>query len=156
MALLEINDLIVLYGEIEALRGISLKVEEGQVVTLLGSNGAGKSTTLRAISGLAKPAAGEILFDGKSISGLGPEQIVRLGLGDAAAWFAADPNRIRGEFVLVVDGAPAAEGLDAEAERVLGLLLAELPLKRAARLAAEITGAPKNALYARALELKRD
>lgn len=80
MALLEINDLIVLYGEIEALRGISLKVEEGQVVTLLGSNGAGKSTTLRAISGLAKPAAGEILFDGQSIVGLGPEAIVRLGI----------------------------------------------------------------------------
>ncbi|WP_425993397.1 ABC transporter ATP-binding protein [Afipia sp. DC4300-2b1] len=80
MALLEINDLIVLYGEIEALRGVSLKVEQGQVVTLLGSNGAGKSTTLRAISGLAKPAAGEILFDGKSIVGLGPEAIVRLGI----------------------------------------------------------------------------
>jgi len=80
MALLEINDLIVLYGEIEALRGVSLKVDEGQVVTLLGSNGAGKSTTLRAISGLAKPAAGEILFDGKSIVGLGPEAIVRLGI----------------------------------------------------------------------------
>jgi branched-chain amino acid transport system ATP-binding protein len=80
MALLEINDLMVLYGEIEALRGISLKVDEGQVVTLLGSNGAGKSTTLRAISGLAKPAAGEILFEGKSIVGLGPEAIVRLGI----------------------------------------------------------------------------
>ena len=80
MALLEINDLIVLYGEIEALRGVSLKVEQGQVVTLLGSNGAGKSTTLRAISGLAKPAAGEILFEGKSIVGLGPEAIVRLGI----------------------------------------------------------------------------
>ena len=52
MALLQINDLIVLYGEIEALRGISLSVEAGQVVTLLGANGAGKSTTLRAISGL--------------------------------------------------------------------------------------------------------
>jgi branched-chain amino acid transport system ATP-binding protein len=80
MALLEINDLIVLYGEIEALRGISFSVEEGQVVTLLGANGAGKSTTLRAISGLAKPAAGEILFDGRSIAGLGPEAIVRLGI----------------------------------------------------------------------------
>lgn len=80
MALLEINDLMVLYGEIEALRGVSMKVEAGQVVTLLGSNGAGKSTTLRAISGLAKPAAGEILFDGKSIVGLGPEAIVRLGI----------------------------------------------------------------------------
>ena len=80
MALLEINDLMVLYGEIEALRGISLKVDEGQVVTLLGSNGAGKSTTLRAISGLAKPTAGEILYDGKSIVGMGPEAIVRLGI----------------------------------------------------------------------------
>jgi branched-chain amino acid transport system ATP-binding protein len=80
MALLEINDLAVLYGEIEALRGVSLKVDEGQVVTLLGSNGAGKSTTLRAISGLAKPASGEVVFDGKSIAGLGPEQIVRLGI----------------------------------------------------------------------------
>lgn len=80
MALLEINDLMVLYGEIEALRGVSMKVDTGQVVTLLGSNGAGKSTTLRAISGLAKPAAGEILFDGRSIVGLGPEAIVRLGI----------------------------------------------------------------------------
>src|ERR1700716_1222220 len=80
MALLQINDLIVLYGEIEALRSISVSVDEGQVVTLLGANGAGKSTTLRAISGLAKPAAGEILFAGKSIAGLGPEAIVRMGI----------------------------------------------------------------------------
>src|SRR6202042_2115505 len=80
MPLLEIRDLIVRYGEIEALRGVSIAVDEGQVVTLLGANGAGKSTTLRAISGLTKPAAGEILFDGKSISGLGPETIVWLGI----------------------------------------------------------------------------
>ena len=80
MALLQINDLIVRYGEIEALRGVSIGVDEGQVVTLLGANGAGKSTTLRAISGLIKPAAGEILFDNQSIAGLGPEAIVRLGI----------------------------------------------------------------------------
>jgi branched-chain amino acid transport system ATP-binding protein len=80
MALLEIRDLVVRYGEIEALRGVSLTVDPGQVVTLLGANGAGKSTTLRAISGLAKPSAGDILFDGKSIAGLGPEAIVRLGI----------------------------------------------------------------------------
>jgi branched-chain amino acid transport system ATP-binding protein len=80
MPLLEIRNLIVRYGEIEALRGITLVVEAGQVVTLLGANGAGKSTTLRAISGLTKPAAGEILFDGTSIAGLGPEAIVRLGI----------------------------------------------------------------------------
>jgi branched-chain amino acid transport system ATP-binding protein len=80
MALLEIRDLIVRYGEIEALRGVSLTVDPGQVVTLLGANGAGKSTTLRAISGLTKPAGGDILFDGKSIAGLGPEAIVRFGI----------------------------------------------------------------------------
>lgn len=83
------------------------------------------------------------------------EQIERLSLGQAQAWFAADPNRQRGEFVLIVSGAPAQEGLGAEAQRVLALLLDELPVKTAARLAAEITGAPRNALYARALELKQ-
>lgn len=80
MALLEVRDLVVRYGEIEALRGISFSVDEGQVVTLLGANGAGKSTTLRAISGLAKPAGGDILFDGSSIASLGPEAIVRRGI----------------------------------------------------------------------------
>ncbi|MEW6641793.1 MAG: ABC transporter ATP-binding protein [Pseudomonadota bacterium] len=80
MALLEVKDLNVRYGEIEALRGISFSVEAGQVVTLLGSNGAGKSTTLRAISGLSKPASGDILFDGQSIAGRHPEDIVRLGI----------------------------------------------------------------------------
>jgi branched-chain amino acid transport system ATP-binding protein len=78
--IIQISDLIVLYGEIEALRGISLSVKTGEVVALLGANGAGKSTALRAISGLIKPAAGEILFDGRSILGQGPEQIVRLGI----------------------------------------------------------------------------
>ncbi|MGO4716727.1 ABC transporter ATP-binding protein [Bradyrhizobium sp. 2TAF24] len=80
MALLEVKDLNVRYGEIEALRGISFSVEAGQVVTLLGSNGAGKSTTLRAISGLSKPASGDILFDGQSIAGRHPEDIVRMGI----------------------------------------------------------------------------
>ena len=77
---LEIRDLSVRYGEIEALRGISFRVEPGEVVTLLGANGAGKSTTLRAISGLEKPASGDVLFEGQSIAGLGPEQIVRRGI----------------------------------------------------------------------------
>lgn len=82
------------------------------------------------------------------------EQIVSMALADSAAWFAADSNRSRGEFVLVVAGKQPDAGLEAEAERVLALLLGELPLKSAARLAAEITGASKNALYARALELR--
>jgi len=80
MALLEIADLSVNYGEIEALRGVSFSIDEGAVVALLGSNGAGKSTTLRTISGLIAPRAGRILFDGKPIAGLGPRAIVKLGV----------------------------------------------------------------------------
>jgi 16S rRNA (cytidine1402-2'-O)-methyltransferase len=84
------------------------------------------------------------------------EAIHRCRLDQAGAWLAADANRLRGEFVLIVSGAQAVaqEGLPAEAERVLGLLLAELPLKQSAALAAAITGARKNELYARALALR--
>lgn len=84
------------------------------------------------------------------------EEIARMPLAGAAAWFAADVNRHRGEFVLIVSAPPPRSGLDAEAERVLGLLLSELSTRAAARLAAEITGAAKNDLYRRALELKKD
>jgi 16S rRNA (cytidine1402-2'-O)-methyltransferase len=82
------------------------------------------------------------------------EQIERMPLADAPAWLAADANRQRGEFVLVVSAPPPREGMDVETERVLATLVAELPVKQAAKLAAEITGQPKNALYARALALK--
>ncbi|MDQ7990345.1 MAG: 16S rRNA (cytidine(1402)-2'-O)-methyltransferase [Candidatus Dactylopiibacterium sp.] len=82
------------------------------------------------------------------------EQIARMPLSEATAWLDADANRQRGEFVLLVGPAPAAEGIPPEAERVLRLLLAELPLKSAARLAADITGLAKNALYEHALRLK--
>lgn len=84
------------------------------------------------------------------------EQVAAMPLAEAPAWFAADANRERGEFVLLVSAAPPREGLDGEAERVLGLLLGELPLKQAAKLAAQITGQPKNLLYDRALALKGD
>jgi branched-chain amino acid transport system ATP-binding protein len=80
MSLLELRNLLVLYGSNEAVHDVSLNVGAGEVVTLLGSNGAGKSTTLRAISGLVKPASGEILFDGQPITGLKPEEIVRRGI----------------------------------------------------------------------------
>jgi len=82
------------------------------------------------------------------------EEIVRLRLADAPAWLAADENHRRGEFVLLVSAPPPHEGLDAETERILKLLLAELPVKQAAKLAAAITGQPKNTLYDRALTLK--
>ena len=81
MSLLEIKDLRVSYGGIEALKGISFHVEEGQIVTLIGVNGAGKSTTLRAISGLAPVKSGAILYDGQAINGLNPQKIVSMGVG---------------------------------------------------------------------------
>lgn len=82
------------------------------------------------------------------------EEIVRLPLPEAPAWLAADENHRRGEFVLLVAAPPPREGLDAESERILKLLLAELPVKQAAKLAAAITGLPKNELYQQALALK--
>ena len=80
MSLLSLEGLVVRYGEIEALHGLSLSIDAGEVVTLLGANGAGKSTTLRTISGLLKPAAGQVVFDGKPIAALSPESIVKLGI----------------------------------------------------------------------------
>ena len=80
MSLLKVEGLRVFYGAIEALRGVSLRVEEGEVVTLIGANGAGKSTTLRAISGLLQPKAGTIEFDGQLIQRWPPHKIVMSGL----------------------------------------------------------------------------
>ncbi len=77
---LEIKDLHVSYGGIRALKGIDLTVEEGQIVTLIGANGAGKSTTLRAISGLQKPQSGSILYGGEELVGLPAKEIVRRGI----------------------------------------------------------------------------
>jgi len=78
--MLEIRDLVVCYGMIEALHGVSIDVRAGEVVTLIGANGAGKTTLLRAVSGLLRPRRGQILFEGKPISALPPHDIVRLGI----------------------------------------------------------------------------
>jgi branched-chain amino acid transport system ATP-binding protein len=82
-ALLEVSHLDVHYGAIHALRGVSLRVDEGEIVTLVGSNGAGKSTTLRAISGLVSPSAGTIRYAGRAIQGRPPHEIVALGVAQA-------------------------------------------------------------------------
>jgi branched-chain amino acid transport system ATP-binding protein len=79
--LLEVEDLRVAYGGIEALRGISFTVDEGEIVTLLGANGAGKTTTLRTVSGLLRPKSGVVTFDGQRLDTVPAHQIVRLGLG---------------------------------------------------------------------------
>ena len=78
--ILEIKDLQVRYGGIEAVKGISLEVPEGEIVTLIGANGAGKSSTLRTISGLVKPAAGKIYFKGEDITGMDANEIVKRGI----------------------------------------------------------------------------
>jgi len=80
VSFLKVDDIHTYYGNIQALKGISIDVEEGECVTLIGSNGAGKSTTLRSISGLTPPRTGSVLLDGQEISNLPPQEIVRLGI----------------------------------------------------------------------------
>lgn len=81
--LLEVKDIRVHYGKIEALKGISVEVNEGEIVTLIGANGAGKTTTLKTISGLRGLSSGSITFDGKDISKMPGHQRVLAGLGQA-------------------------------------------------------------------------
>jgi len=83
MALLEVQDIHTFYGNIEALKGVSLTVQEGEIVTLIGSNGAGKSTTLRSISGLSPARTGKISFDGREITTTPPQEIVGLGISQS-------------------------------------------------------------------------
>jgi len=78
--LLELNDLNVHYGAVHALKGITLKVDQGKIVTLIGANGAGKSTILKTISGLVRPSSGRVVFLGRDISSLPPHKIVKLGV----------------------------------------------------------------------------
>jgi branched-chain amino acid transport system ATP-binding protein len=81
--MLEVENLRVSYGAVQALHGVSLRVERGQIVTLIGSNGAGKTTTLRAISGLLRCSADRLHFEGRDLRGLPPHEIVRLGVAHA-------------------------------------------------------------------------
>ena len=81
--LLELDEVVTAYGSIEALKGVSLTVDEGEVVTLIGSNGAGKSTTLRSISGLTPPRKGSIRYRDQEISTLPAQEIVRLGISQS-------------------------------------------------------------------------
>ena len=78
--ILEIKDLVVSYGGIEAVKGITMDVPKGEIVTLIGANGAGKSTTLKTIAGIVKPQSAEILFNGQNITGLSPDNIVKVGI----------------------------------------------------------------------------
>lgn len=81
MPLLEVNKISTYYGNIRALNGVSLTVDQGEIVTLIGSNGAGKTTTLRTISGILKPRTGQVTFEGKRIDQMSPEHLVKMGIG---------------------------------------------------------------------------
>jgi branched-chain amino acid transport system ATP-binding protein len=121
MALLELHDVHTFYGNIEALKGVSLEVNEGEIVTLIGSNGAGKSTTLRSISGLTPPREGSIRFEGREIGETPPQEIVQKGISQApegrrifsrmtvrenlelGAYLRRDTNGIEGDLERVFD-----------------------------------------------------
>jgi branched-chain amino acid transport system ATP-binding protein len=83
MAVLEVNDVHTYYGNIHALKGISIKIDAGEVVTLIGSNGAGKSTTLKTVSGVLKPRKGTVNFQGNRIDELSPDEVVKLGIAQS-------------------------------------------------------------------------
>ena len=78
--MLEVKDLRVHYGSVEAVKGVSFQIAAGTIVSLIGANGAGKTTSLRALTGLVKPSGGELLFENASLIGLAPHQIVGLGI----------------------------------------------------------------------------
>ncbi|MBI2544088.1 MAG: ATP-binding cassette domain-containing protein, partial [Candidatus Rokubacteria bacterium] len=94
--MLEIEDLFVSYGAIQALSGVSLSIGEGNIVTLIGANGAGKTTLLRTISGLLRPGSGRIAFEGREITGRAAEDVVRLGISHGSGRIAFDGREITG------------------------------------------------------------
>ena len=127
MAMLEVKDINVYYGAIHAIKGISLSVEESEIVTLIGANGAGKSTTLRTISGLLKPKTGEINFLNKNIAGMPAHKIVREGISqvpegrrifaemtvlenlELGAFTRTDKDEIQNDFKMVFGRFPRLE-----------------------------------------------
>jgi len=115
MALLEIQNLHTYYGSVSALKGIDLKVEEGEIVTLIGANGAGKTTTLRTISGLIRPREGRITFDGESIHKTPAHRIVEAGISHAPegrqifSTLTVNENLNMGAYILGGDSAAIEE-----------------------------------------------
>ncbi len=106
MALLEVRDFVVHYGEIHALKGISLQVEQGAMITLIGANGAGKTTLLNALTGVIKSTSGTVTFKGQSIANLRSDEIVRLGISHVPegrkifSELTVEENLIAGAYIL--------------------------------------------------------
>jgi len=131
--LLELDQTVAVYGKVEALKGLTLHVEEGEIVALLGANGAGKSTTLRTISGLMKPQSGAVRFLGQSIAGLSPEAIVRLGVAHVPEGRRVFPGlTVRENIILGGSNRTTTRAeLEADAERMFGIFPEIKPFEHA-------------------------
>jgi branched-chain amino acid transport system ATP-binding protein len=122
ITMLEIKDLHTYYGNIHALKGITLHVEQGEVVTLIGSNGAGKTTTLRTIQGLLRPREGKILFEGGSLNSLSTKAIVRLGISQSPEGRLIFPRMtVRENLEMGAFSRRDSLGIKSDTERVLNL-----------------------------------
>ena len=150
-ALLELTNVDVHYGAIHALRGVSVRVGEGEIVTLIGANGAGKTTTLRAVSGMLKPSAGQIRYGGEEIGGLKPHKLVARGLCHAPEGRGIFPNltileNLKLGAFLRRDAAEIAKDLEH------GFTLFPLLRERAGQMAGTLSGGEQQMLaIARAL-----
>lgn len=123
MSLLDVNNLVVGYGMITALHGVSLRVEPGEVVTLIGCNGAGKTTLLRTISGLLRPKAGTIVFQGRHpLHTLAPHQIVRAGVSHSPEGRQVFPNlTVRENLILGAYQQTSRTQIDSDMDRCMHL-----------------------------------
>jgi branched-chain amino acid transport system ATP-binding protein len=120
--LLELRDVRIRYGGIEAVKGISLTVSEGELVTLIGGNGAGKTTTLATISGIKRPSEGEILFEGRRIDNLPPHEIVEMGVSQSPEGRRIFPRMsVRENLSMGAYGRRDGGSLGEDFERVFGL-----------------------------------
>ena len=106
--LLQVNSIETFYGPIQAIRGVSLDVEPGQIVTVLGANGAGKTTVLRTISGVLDPERGQVMFEGRDIAHMAPDQVMRAGICHV-------PEGRGSAFPVGPDGTYAGRGAAADA-----------------------------------------
>jgi branched-chain amino acid transport system ATP-binding protein len=149
--LLELRELDVHYGAIHALRGISIRVGQGEIVSLIGANGAGKTTTLRAVSGMLRPSAGQIRYEGAPIAGLKPHRLVARGLCHAPEGRGIFPNLTVTENLLL--GAflrRDADGIAQDMEKGFGLF--PILRERATQMAGTLSGGEQQMLsIARAL-----
>ena len=134
MPLLELEEVVAAYGNIQALKGLSLAVEDGEIVALLGANGAGKSTTLRVISGLMQPQSGTLRFAGRPIGGLSPRAIVKLGVAHVPEGRRVFPGLTVRENIILGGSnrqRPSRQELESDTEKMLAIFPEIKPFENA-------------------------